>query len=91
MRSDVVCSCARLVITLRLIKCREEETARICASAFEREQKRARPRTDEHSLTYRSAGTNGRCFVYQNCVTAESWFAYLDTEVSQKTLLHAEL
>jgi len=91
MRSAVVCSCARIVITLHLIKCREEETARICASAFEREQKRARPRTDEHSLTYRSAGTNGRCFVYPNCVTAEPWFAYLDTGLPQKTLLHGEL
>jgi len=70
---------------------KKKKEARICASAFEREQKRARPRTDEHSRTYRSAGTNGRCFVYQNCVTAESWFAYLDEELSQKTLLHAEL
>jgi hypothetical protein len=48
--------------------------ARICASAFERGQKRARSRTDEHSLTYPSTRTNGRRFVYQNFVTAESWF-----------------
>ena len=86
MSWDIVCSCAHIVITLQLIKRREKETARICVSAFEREQKRARPRTDEHSLTYRSAGTNGRCFVYQTCVTAESWFAYLDTEVSKDAL-----
>jgi hypothetical protein len=84
----------RLLIckTLHLIKCREEEEEEaeqeVFASAFEREQKRARPRTDEHGpidpSIDRSARTNGKWFVYENCVTAES-------RTAPKALLCAEL
>jgi hypothetical protein len=65
--------------TVHLIKRREEddeeeaEEEEVFAGAFEREQKRARSRTDEHGPIDRSARTNGKRFVNQNCVTAESW------------------
>jgi hypothetical protein len=63
---------------------------RSCMSAFEREQKRARPRTNGYGLMDRPARTNGKRFVYQNCMTAESWFNCLDVTLPRRTLMYAE-
>lgn len=92
MRSDRIYTifCPhRYNITFNYMSWRRSRT-RSCTSAFEREQKRARPRTDEHGLLDRPARTNGKRFVYQNCMTAESWFAYLDVTFPRRTLMHAE-
>lgn len=76
--------------TLQLIKRHEDDDEEeVFAGAFEREQKRARPRTDEHGPIDRSARTNGKRFANQNCVTAESWLP--DPGMPHKTLLWAEL
>jgi hypothetical protein len=92
MRSDRVCRtfCPhRYNIKFNYTSCRRSRT-RSCPSAFEREQKRAGPRTDEHGWLDRPARTNGRRFVCQKCMTDESRFAYLDVTFSRRTLMHAE-